>query len=202
MKLYYAPGACSLSPHIVLEELGLEHQLVKVDLKAKRTEDGQDFLEINPKGYVPALQMDGGQILTEGPAIVHYLASLKPEKGIIPGPDSVERFRLLEWLTFIGTELHKNFGPLFSNAPEDAQKAARERLKARLDYTEGQLKGRDFLLGSQFTAADAYLFVILTWCKKMEIAIGPNLTRLRDRVADRPAVQEAMRAEGLLAAAG
>jgi glutathione S-transferase len=198
MKLYFSPGACSLSPHIVAREAGLPVELVKVDLRQKKTADGSDFTAINPKGYVPALQLDDGSLLTEGPAIVQYLADRKPELGLAPQAGSIERYRLQEWLTFIGTELHKQFSPLFApTTPEDIRKAQIEKLQKRFAYTAGQLAGRPYLMGSQFTVADAYLFVTLSWAEMMKIDLGalPVLQEYKVRVAGRAKVQEALAAE-------
>ena len=165
MKLYYARGACSLAPHIVLRELGLPFEAVAVDLLRKRTRAGADFLAINPKGYVPALELDDGEILTEGPAILQYLADLAPERALAPPNGTRPRYRLQEWLGFINSELHKAFGPLFDrDAPAPIQEAARHRIARRLEFVAGGLAGRDFLLGSTFTVADAYLYTVLGWC--------------------------------------
>ncbi|GAB4480571.1 MAG: glutathione transferase GstA [Burkholderiaceae bacterium] len=200
MKLYYSPGACSLSPHIVLRELGLPFSLVKVDLKTKRTADGADYLPINGKGYVPALELDDGQVLTEGPAIVQYLADRKPEAGLAPPNGTLERYRLQEWLNFISTEVHKQFSPLFApNTPDATKEAQRERLAGRFEWLSKQLAGKDYLLGKAFSVADAYLFTVLNWCGFVGIDLGkwPVLAQYHARVAARPAVQEALKAEGL-----
>ena len=201
MKLYYSPGACPLSPHIVLCELGLPHELVKVDLKTHLTESGIDFTTINPKGYVPALELDDGQLLTEGPAIVQYLADLKPAAGLLPPAGSLERARVQEWLTFIGTELHKSFSPLFNPAASaDWKAAARANLERRFSYVDQALAGRDYLTGANFCVADAYLFTVTNWSgfHQMDLAPWPNLAAYQKRVMARPAVQEALRAEGLI----
>ena len=200
MKLFLKPGACSLSPHIVLEELGLPYQTETVDLKTKQTASGQDFLAINPKGYVPALQLDDGSLLTEGPAIVQYLADLAPEKQLAPANGSIARYQLQSWLTFIGTEVHKSFSPFFNpKAPQEWKDIARANLERRLAYVAQQLEGRDYLLGSEFTVADAYLFTVLNWSKfiKLDLGAWPLLLAYQARVAARPAVQAALKAEGL-----
>jgi len=200
MKLFLKPGACSLSPHIVLEELGLPYQTETVDLKTKQTASGQDFLAINPKGYVPALQLDGGELLTEGPAIVQYLADLAPEKKLAPANGSLQRYQLQSWLTFIGTELHKSCSPFFNPAAPQAMKdMACANLERRLAYVAQQLEGRDYLLGSDFSVADAYLFTVLGWFKYLPVDLSawPLLQAYQARVAARPAVQAALKAEGL-----
>ncbi|HVJ24904.1 MAG TPA: glutathione transferase GstA [Burkholderiales bacterium] len=201
MKLYYAPGACSLSPHIVSRELGLAIELKKVNTKDKSVEGGGDFWKVNPRGYVPALELDNGQILTEGPAIVQYLADQKPDSGLAPKNGSFERYRLQEWLNFLTTEVHKQFSPLFKpNTPEDYKKIAKENLAARFDWLDQQLAGKDYLMGKQFTVADAYAFVLLNWTKFQSIDLSkwPNLQAFQARVGARPKVQEALQAEGLL----
>jgi glutathione S-transferase len=200
MKLYFKPGACSLSPHIVLEELGLPHEAVAVDLKTKKLADGSDYLAINPKGYVPALQLDSGEVLTEGPAIVQYLADQKPEKKLAPANGTIERYRLQSWLTFIGTEVHKSFSPLFNAAmPEEAKAFARANLERRLGWVNQQLAGQDYLMGADFTVADAYLFTVASWARvvKLDISAFTNLTAYMARVAARPGVLAALKAEGL-----
>ena len=200
MKLFYKPGACSLSPHIVLEESGLPYESESVDLKTKVTASGADFYAINPKGYVPALLLDSGELLTEGPAIVQYLADQVPAKRLAPANGTLERYRLQSWLTFIGTELHKSFSPFFNPAAGDDWKAiARANLERRLAYTDAQLAGKSYLLGEDFTVADAYLFTVLSWAKfiKLDLAQWPNLSAYQARVAARPKVQAALKAEGL-----
>ncbi|PRD64952.1 glutathione transferase GstA [Malikia granosa] len=200
MKLFIKPGACSLSPHIVLEELGLPYETEVVDLARKTTASGQDFLAINPKGYVPALLLDSGELLTEGPAIVQYLADLAPEKQLAPANGSIARYQLQSWLTFIGTEVHKSFSPFFNpKAPQEWKDIARANLERRLAYVAQQLEGRDYLLGSEFTVADAYLFTVLNWSKfiKLDLGAWPPLLAYQARVAARPAVQAALKAEGL-----
>lgn len=201
MKLYYSPGACSLSPHIVLRELGLEFDLERVDLATKKTASGADFRTINPKGYVPALQLDDGDVLTEGAAIVQYLADRKPEARLAPAAGTLPRVRLQEQLNFLATELHKAFSPLFQrDASEDAKKAAAAAVSRRLDEIEAMLAdGRSHLMGEAFSVADAYLFVLSNWTKPTGIDLGkwPKLGALAARVASRPAVSAALRAEGL-----
>ena len=200
MKLFLKPGACSLSPHIVLEESGLSYETETVDLRTKQTGSGGDFLAINPKGYVPALQLDSGELLTEGPAIVQYLADLVPEKRLAPANGSLERYRLQAWLTFIGTELHKSCSPFFNPAaPQEWKDIARANLERRLAYAEAQLAGRDYLMGEDFTVADAYLFTVMSWFKfiQLDLARWPALVAYQARVAARPGVQAALRSEGL-----
>lgn len=198
MKLYYAPGACSLSPHIVAEEAGLKIELVKVDLKAHVLEDGSDFHTINPKGSVPALVLDSGELLTEGPAIVQYLADQKPDSGLAPACGTLPRYRLQEWLTFINGEIHKTFGPLFHGASGDERKKIIETLQKKFAFADGTLAKQSFLLGDRFTAADAYLFVMLTWARKMHIQVSAALEAFYERVSVRPKVQAAMKQEGLI----
>ena len=198
MKLYYAPGACSLSPHIVAEEAAVPLELVKVDLKAHTLEDGSDYHKVNPKGSVPALVLDSGELLTEGPAVVQYLADRKPESGLAPACGTLPRYHLQEWLTFINGEIHKTFGPLFHGAAGEERKKAIDTIEKKFAFVEKSLAGRQFLLGDTFTAADAYFFVMLTWAKKMHIAVSPALTQFFDRIAARPKVQAAMKAEGLI----
>jgi glutathione S-transferase len=201
MKLYYSPGACSLSPHIVASEAGIPLELEKVDLASHKTEGGQDFLGINPKGYVPTLRLDDGSVLTEGPAIVQYLADQKPATGLAPAAGTIERYRLQEWLTFIGTEVHKNFGTLFNKASsDDAKQTAKTNIAKRLGYLNEQLAERPFLLGSTFTVADAYAFTIVNWTNFVGIDLKPypHVGAYMARVGARPKVQETLRAEGLL----
>src|SRR5579863_532912 len=201
MKLYYSPGACSLSPHIVASEAGIPVEFEKVDLASHKTAGGEDFTTINPKGYVPALRLDDGSILTEGPAIVQYLADQKPATGLAPAAGTIERYRLQEWLTFIGTELHKSFGTLFNKASGDeAKQMAKAAIAKRLGYLNDQLANRQFLLGSNFTVADAYAFTIVNWTNFVGIGLGPypNVAAYMARVGARPKVQETLKAEGLL----
>lgn len=198
MKLYYAPGACSLSPHIVAAEAGIALELEKVDLKAHKTASGEDFYAINPKGYVPALKLDDGRFLTEGPAIVQYLADQKPASKLAPANGTFERYKLQEWLGFINSELHKNFGPLFGAASDEVKNDARARIAKRFDFVNGELAGKQFLLGDDFTVADAYLFVMLTWAHHLKIALPENLSAFFARIAQRPKVHQAMKEEGLV----
>ncbi len=200
MKLFIKPGACSLSPHIVLEELGLTYTTEKVDTKTKKTESGSDYLAINPNGYVPALQLDDGTVLTEGPAIVQYLADLKPEKKLAPANGTLARYQLQSWLTFVGMELHRNFTPQFNpTASQDWKDAARANIERRLVWVNEQLVGRDYLMGADFTVADAYLSTVVGWANvvKIDISALTHLTAYLARVAARPAVQAARKAEGL-----
>ena len=200
MKLYFSPGACSLSPHIVLREAGLAFDLVKVDLKSKKLADGGDYLQVNPKGYVPLLELDNGQRLSEGPAIVQYLADQKPETGLAPKAGTMERYRLQEWLNFLSSEVHKQFSPLFNPATsEDWKQAVRTNLARRFDWLAPQLASRPYLLGERFTAADAYLFTLLNWCSFTGVDLGrwPALKEYHARVGARPKVREALKAEGL-----
>jgi glutathione S-transferase len=201
MKLYYSPGASSLSPHIVLCEAGIPVELVKVDLRAKTLPDGSDYTLINPKGYVPTLELDDGRRLTEGPAIVQYVADHQPASRLAPRPDEFERYRLQEWLNFTASELHKSFSPLFNpGASEDWKNASRTRLESRFDWLSSQLADRQFVMGEQFTVADAYLFTVLSWARhvKIDLSRWPALAGYVERVRARPAVQEAQRAEGLI----
>lgn len=199
MKLFFVPGACSLSPHIVLREAGLPFELERVDARTGKTASGADFKSINPKAYVPALQLDDGQVLTEGAAIVQYLADLAPEKGLAPKPGGLERARLQEWLNFIGTELHKRFSVLFRPAPEETRAATIVRLEQWFDWLDGELATRPHLLGEAFSVADAYLFVVLGWTGPLKISLQKwaALRAFQARIAARPAVQAALRAEGL-----
>ncbi len=204
MKLYYSPGACSLSPHIALLEAGLPHDLVKVDLRAKKLENGDDYLKINPKGQVPALALDNGDLVTEGPVIVQMIADKASAKNLAPARDSAERYKLLEWLNFITAELHKNFGPMFSPVlADDAKAFFKDRVMGKFKYVDGALAGRDYLMGKQFSVADAYLFTMLSWADRMKFDLSamPNLQAYKARVAARPKVQEALNKEGLLKAA-
>lgn len=200
MKLYYAPGACSLSPHIVALEAGLPVTMVKVNFADKKTADGKDFNTVNPKGYVPALELDSGDVLTEGPAIVQYLADQKPASGLLPA-SGLGRYKVIEWLGFINSELHKVFGGMFNPAASDTEKQnSVAALNRRFTYVDEQLAGKDFLTGSGFTVADAYLFVVLGWAGfvKLDLSGYKNLTAFQGRVAGRPKVQEAMKTEGLI----
>jgi glutathione S-transferase len=201
MKLFYAPGACSLSPHIALLEAGLPFSLSKVDLKDKKLESGEDFNGINGKGYVPVLQLDDGQVLTEGPAIVQYIADQKPATGLAPAAGTVERYRLQEWLNFITSELHKPMGSMFNPAQTPEWKeSVKATLSKRLDWLSKQLEGKQYLLGDKFSIADGYLFTVLNWAGMVKFDLGkwPLIQQYAARVGQRPKVVEAMKAEGLL----
>lgn len=200
MQLYFSPGACSLASHIVLREAGLSFDLKKTDVRNKKLEDGSDFFAINSKGAVPALRLDNGQLLTEGPAIMQYLADQKPESNLAPKNGSIERYRLQEWLNFITSEIHKGFSPLFHPAAtQEIKDFAVQNLTKKFDWLALQLAGKKFLTGDAFTIADAYLFVVLNWTNFVGIDLGkwPALKEYSARVAARPKVQEAMAAEGL-----
>ena len=204
MKLYYSPGACSLSPHIALLEAGLPYDLVKVDLRAKKLENGDDYLKVNPKGQVPAIALDNGQVVTEGPVIVQMIADQAKDKNLAPPRDSEERYKLQEWLNYITSELHKNFGPMFSPVLADEAKAFfKDRVMGKFKYVDSQLAGRDYLMGKQFTVADGYLFTMLSWAEhlKFNLSAMPNLLAYKARVGARPKVQEALTREGLMKAA-
>ena len=200
MKLYFSPGTCSLSPHIALREAGLPVELVKVDLRAKTLSDGSDFRTVNPKGYVPAIQLPDGSLLTEGPAIVQYIADQAPQSGLAPAAGTLERYRLQETLNYISTELHKSFSPLFNpNAPAEWKEQVKTMLAARFDLLSARLDGQSYLFGEQFTVADGYLFTVLNWTRMVgiDLSVWPVLTAFQKRVASRPAVQAALAAEGL-----
>jgi glutathione S-transferase len=204
MKLYFSPGACSLSPHIVLLEAGLPYDLEKVDLRAKKLESGDDYLKINPKGQVPAVALDNGELVTEGPVIVQMIADKVPAKNLAPARDTAERYKLQEWLNYITGELHKNIGPMFSPVLSDDAKAFfKDRAMGKFRYLDGKLAGHDYLMGKQFTVADAYLYVMLRWAEGMKFDLSglPNLMAYKARVAARPKVQEALVKEGLVKAA-
>ena len=198
MKLYYSPGACSLSPHIALQEAGLAYTPVLASTKSHKLQDGTDYYTINALGYVPVLELDNGERLREGPAIVQYIADQVPDKQLAPANGTLARYRLQEWLTFIGTELHKGFSPLFNPAtPEEFKKITTDKLLSRLKWVDGELAGKSYLMGDQFTVADGYLFVVTNWAKPLKVDLSPftNLLALRERVAARPAVQRAIQAE-------
>lgn len=200
MKLYYSPGACSFSPHIVLHESGLPFEVERVDLKTKKTETGADYDAINPKSYVPALLMDNGELLTEGPAIVQYIADLVPEKKLAPPAGTLVRYRLQEWLNYISSEIHKGFGPLFNpKTPEEMKATIKARLVKRFAFAAAALESRDYLLGDTFTVADAYLFIMLRWTHSFGIDLTPwpVLQAYFERLAARPAVVDTLKAEGL-----
>lgn len=201
MKLYFTPGACSLAPHIVLREGGFKFELEQVDLDTKKTAGGADFLEINPKGYVPALQLDEGTVLTEVPVVLQYLADLRAESGLAPAAGSLQRYRLQEWLNFITSELHKGLSPLFNpELPEAAQQIVRDTAAKKFSYVDRHLDGRRYLLDGQFTVADSYAFAIINWKNffNIDLAPWPNVAAYYDRIAERPSVYEALQAEGLV----
>ncbi|CAN7149254.1 glutathione transferase GstA [Variovorax sp. LjRoot290] len=201
MKLYYSPGACSLSPHIALREAGLAFEPVLASTKSHKLQDGTDYYGINPLGYVPMLELDDGTRLREGPAIVQYIADLAPNKNLAPASGTLSRYRLQEWLTFIGTEIHKTYSPMFNpNMPEEAKAIFRTKLQSRYEWLNGELEGKDYLMGEHFTVADGYLFTVTNWTKPTGVDISPyaNVQAWHARVGARPAVQEAMKTEGLL----
>ena len=200
MKLFYSAGACSLSPHIALEEAGLKYEAISAPTKTKVLPDGSDYRKVNPLGYVPYLVLDDGTGLREGPAIVQYIADQAPDKKLAPPNGTVARYELQSWLNFVGTEVHKNFGPLFNpDMPEEAKKIFIATLLGRLKWVDGELAAKPYLMGEDFTVADGYLFVVTNWAKPLGIDLSglPNLLAFRERVAARPAVQRAMQAEGL-----
>lgn len=200
MKLYYSPGACSLSPHIVLREAGLDFEPVKTDLRAHQLQDGTDYYGISPKGYVPLLELDNGERLTEGPAIVQYIADQVPEKNLAPANGTMARYRLQEWLNFLSAEVHKGFGTLFApGMPDEAKTIAKTRAGKRLEWVDQQLEGKDYLLGDSFSVADAYLFTVASWAPHvgLDLSAMKNLQAFQARMAARPAVQAALKAEGL-----
>ena len=204
MKLYYSPGACSLSPHITLLEAGLPYDLVKVDVRAKKLENGDDYFQVNPKGQVPALGLDNGEIMTEGPVIVQMIADQAVGKNLAPAQGTAERYRLQEWLNFITTELHKNFSPLFNpTIPDEVKTFFKDRIMGKFKYADQKLAGQDYLMGKQFTVADGYLFTMLRWAEgnKMDLSGLSNLMAFKERVGARPKVQEALTKEGLMKAA-
>jgi glutathione S-transferase len=201
MKLYYSPGACSLSPHIALLEAGLPFSAEKVDLKAKKTASGADYTPINSKGAVPALELNDGGVLTEGAAIVQYIADQKPESGLAPKAGTIERYRLIEWLNYIASEVHKGYSPLFNpKASADWKASAHAALASKFDWISAQLGAKPFLMGDTFTVADAYLFTVLSWSGHVGVDLSkwPVLTAYLARVGHRPKVQEALKAEGLV----
>ena len=201
MKLYYSPGACSLSPHITLHESGLKFEHVLAPTKTHKLADGTDYYTINPLGYVPLLELDDGTRLSEGPAIVQYIADQVPEKNLAPANGTVARAQLQGWLNLIGTEIHKGFSPLFNPAtPAEYKTMAIERLLSRLKWVDGELEGKQYLMGDSFSVADPYLFTVTNWAPKVGVDIAnlANLAAYRARIAARPAVQAAMREEGLI----
>lgn len=200
MKLFYKPGACSLSPHIILNEASLKYSVEKVDLATKKTEHGEDFLQVNPKGQVPTLLLDDGSILTEGVAIVQYLANQAPEKQLMPAYNTPEFYHAIEWLNYISTELHKGFGPLFyAQTPDEYKAIAKEKLNKQFSYLNSVLEKKQFILGDKFSVADAYLFTVLGWAPhvKLDLSAYPAITAYLARVAARPAVEATLKAEGL-----
>lgn len=201
MKLYYSPGACSLSPHIALHESGLAFEAIAAPTKTHKLADGTDYYTINPLGYVPLLVLDDGRQLREGPVIVQYIADQAPARQLAPAPTSFERYRLQEWLNFIGTELHKGFSPLFTpGMPEEGKALARTRLQGRLAWVDGELAKSDYLMGAGFTVADGYLFTVAGWGRHVGVDISglPHLSAYMARVGARAGVQAALKAEGLL----
>jgi glutathione S-transferase len=201
MKLFYSRGTCSLAAHIVLHEAALQADLQKVDIKAKLLEGGGDFTQVNPKGYVPVLQLDNGEFLTENGVILQYLADLKPQSGLAPAAGTLARYRLMEWLSFISSELHKGYSPLFApTTPQDYKAIVKDKLAQRLGYVDQKLSGKQYLMGDTFTVADAYLFVVVNWSRAMHVDLTafPNLQAFQQRVVHRPAVQAAMKVEGLV----
>jgi glutathione S-transferase len=196
--LYYSPGACSFSPHVALREAGLPFVLERVDLRTKKTASGDDFAAMNAKGYVPALRLPSGELLTEGPAIVQWIADRAPEKNLAFEPGTLERARVQEWLTFIGTELHKSFSPLFDRtASDDAKTAAKNRIAKRFAFTADHLEGKSFLVGERFTVADGYLLTVLQWTTfvGIDLEAWPALAAFRARMLERASVKEALAAE-------
>lgn len=201
MKLYFSPGACSLSPHIVLRETGARFELEKVNLQEKKAGSGQDYNAVNPKGQVPCLELESGETLTEGPVIVQYLADQNASAGLAGAAGTMERYRVQEWLNHTTSELHKNYSPLFRpNTPDAYKDIARENLSKRYDWINKHLTGKQYLLGDKFTVADAYLFTVTRWAPRVgiDLAKWPNVTAYLDRVGARPKVQEALKAEGLM----
>ena len=201
MQLYYSPGACSLATHITLREAGLPFELKRADTKTKKLEDGSDFFAINSKGAVPALRLDNGQVLTEGVAVMQYIADQKPETNLAPRNGTLERYRLQEWLNYITSEVHKSFSPLWNPAAgAEVHAYTRANLEKKFDWLNTQLAGKQYLTGETFTIADAYLFAVVNWTNFLgiDLARWPALRDYQARVAARPKVQESMAAEGLL----
>lgn len=201
MKLYYAPGVCSLSPHIVLKESGLPFEAIKTDIRNKTTDGGGDYRKTNPLGYVPALELDDGTILTEGPAIVQYIADKVPAKNLAPANGTLDRYKLQSWLNFVSTEVHKGYSPLFNPAvPDDVKTVFRERLMTRLAHLDKHLATNDYVMGKDFSVVDAYVFTTLGWAPRVNVDLSgfPNLAKFRERMIARPSVQAAMKAEGLI----
>jgi glutathione S-transferase len=201
VKLYYSNGACSLSPHIVLRESGLAFDLVRASTKTHALDDGTDYYTINPKGSVPLLELDNGERLTEGPAIMQYIADLAPAANLAPANGTLARYRVQEWLNFITSELHKGFSPLFRpNTPDEYKVIAKEALKKKYAYVDGKLEGKNYLMGEQFSLPDAYLYVVTTWSNRVSVDLSEfkNLSAFMARMNARPAVQAALKAEGLI----
>ena len=201
MKLYYSPGACSLAPHILLNEAGYAYEVERVEFATKKTAAGRDFLAINPKGYVPAITLDDGQLLTEVQVLLRYLADQKPQSNLMPKPGTMERYRVEEWMNYIATELHKGYSPLFRpNTPEEYKTIARENLAKRLALLDKALAGKQYLMGNAFTAADAYAFTILRWSPFTKVDLSPyaNIKAFMARMEARPKVQQTLKEEGLL----
>jgi glutathione S-transferase len=201
VKLYYSPGACSLAPHIVLLESGHAFDLEKVDIPNKKTASGADYWKINPKGYVPALQLDNGEVLTEVSTILQYLADQKPASGLVPAAGTMARYRLMEWLNFVATEVHKSLGALFNpQMTPEMKEVQKAYITRRFNALDGMMAGRAYLAGETFSVADAYLFNVLRWCgyHKIDLAPWPNIQAFFARTGERPQVQAAMRAEGLI----
>ena len=199
MKLYYSPGACSQAAHILLHETGLEHSSEKVDIRGKRTADGGDYFAVNPKGAVPALELDGGEVLTENGAVLQYIGDLAGDGVLLP-TSGLARYRVIEWLSYLGSDVHKSFGPLFNPASSgEAKQAARDMVGKKFDFLEKRLAGKDYLTGDHLSVADPYLFAMLGWTGKLgiDLAKWPNLTAFRNRMAQREAVQTVLKAEGL-----
>ncbi len=200
MKLYFSPGACSLSPHIVLRESGTKFDLEQVDLREKKTKKGDDYWQINPKGQVPLLELDDGEKISEGPAIVQYVADKHPGAGLIPATGTIDRYHLQGWLTYIGTELHKTYGPMFRpTTPEEYKKISKETLATKYKHVDKVLGHKPYLMGDKFSVADAYLFTVTRWAPRVQFDLTPfpNLRAFMDRIAARPKVQEALKAEGV-----
>lgn len=201
MKLYYSPGVCSLSPHIVLRETGTAFDLVKTDIKTKTTDGGGDYRKLNPNGYVPALALDDGTLLTEGPAIVQYIADLAGDNALAPANGTIERSKLQSWLNFVSSEIHKSFSPLFNaQMPAEAKGLFVDKLKDRLAFLDKHFADNEYLMGKTYTVADSYLFTVLRWAKPMgiDLAAYPNVQAYSARIESRPAVQAALKAEGLI----
>lgn len=203
MKLYYSAGACSLSPHIVLHESGLPFETVQANMKNHQLKDGTDYYGINPKGYVPLLELDNGERLSEGPAIVQYIADLVPAMQLAPAAGTMARYRVMEWLNFISTEVHKGFSPLFNAAmPAEAKTISLDKLATRYKYVDEQLAQKSYLMGDDFSVADAYLFTVTTWARHVGLDLSglKNLEAFMARMRERPAVKAALKAENPAAA--